>query len=174
MITTTQIGLVAENLVTNKLVIASKGRLAPFRPVADDYGIDLLLYDKLTGRALPLQVKARTNTLKKSGRAERGKTVHFEIREVALRQKGITRLLAVLLDEEMTTIRCGWMIPLVTFEQIAAKRGKKFVIRPSSSETSKDKFRSYYFQSFSTLVEGLLAEFERFDPAFPARIRALH
>jgi hypothetical protein len=66
-LTSTQVGLLAENLVTNALLIAFDGRLAPFRPVADDYGIDLLVYDKATGRSLPLQVKARTKTLKKSG-----------------------------------------------------------------------------------------------------------
>ena len=59
-LTSTQVGLVAENLVINALLKASSGRLVPFRPVADDYGIDLLLYDKVTGRVLPLQVKART------------------------------------------------------------------------------------------------------------------
>lgn len=56
----TQIGAVAENPVANALMVESAGRLSPFSPVADDDGIDLLIYDKESGRALPAQVKSRT------------------------------------------------------------------------------------------------------------------
>jgi len=166
-ITSTQTGLIAENLVINQLVIASGGQLIPFRPVADDYGIDLLVYDKITGRALPLQVKARTKTLKKSGSSERGNIVHFNVREVAIRQKGQTRLLAVLLDEEMTHVRCAWMMHLDQVKHIGTKRKDRFVLRPSCSANSTDKFRPYYFVSIAALAGQLIKEFERFDKTFP-------
>jgi hypothetical protein len=164
--TSTQIGLLAENLVINALIIASNGRFAPFRPVADDDGIDLLLYDKVTGRVLPLQVKARTKTLKKRGSSDRGNIVHFQVREVSLRNKGYTRLLAVLLDEGATAIESAWLIPLQELEHIATKRGDKFVIRPNRSDDSQDKFKKYHLASMHVLTTNLIREFERFDPTF--------
>jgi hypothetical protein len=54
-------------------MIESNGRLTPFQPIADDDG---LIYDKVTGKSVPIQIKARTNTLKKSdssGRENLGK-----------------------------------------------------------------------------------------------------
>jgi hypothetical protein len=68
MLSSTQIGVLAENLVANELMIESEGRLSPFQPIADDDGIDVLIYDKITGNALPVQIKARTNTINKPGR----------------------------------------------------------------------------------------------------------
>jgi hypothetical protein len=64
MLSSTQIGVLAENLVANE----PEGRLSPFQPIADDDGIDVLIYDKITGNALPVQIKARTNTINKPGR----------------------------------------------------------------------------------------------------------
>ena len=66
-LTSTQIGAIAESLVANAIMVHSKGRLSPFVPLADDDGIDLLVYDKRTGRAVSLQIKARTVTLFKPG-----------------------------------------------------------------------------------------------------------
>ena len=62
-LSSTQIGTIAENHVANMLMITSGGRLSAFQPVADDDGIDLLIYDKKSGRALPAQVKSRTVTI---------------------------------------------------------------------------------------------------------------
>ncbi len=78
-LSSTQIGTIAENHVANMLMITTGGRLSAFRPVADDDGIDLLIYDKRTGRALPAQVKCRTVTINKSGTTERSDIVHFEL-----------------------------------------------------------------------------------------------
>jgi hypothetical protein len=47
--TTTQRGTVAEHVVAIELMMGSEGRLAPFKPIADDDGLDLLVYDKVTG-----------------------------------------------------------------------------------------------------------------------------
>ncbi len=59
-LTSTQIGAIGESVVAVGLTLTSKGRLAPFKPFADDDGIDLLIYDKETKRALPIQIKSRT------------------------------------------------------------------------------------------------------------------
>jgi hypothetical protein len=74
-VTSTQIGTLAENLVANSLLLESDGRLSPFNPVADDGGIDLLIYDKDTGNAIPLQVKSRTKTM-----VGHSKVVRFTVR----------------------------------------------------------------------------------------------
>lgn len=60
-------------MIANEIMIESNGRLTPFQPIADDDG---LIYDKVTGKSVPIQIKARTNTLKKSdssGRENLGK-----------------------------------------------------------------------------------------------------
>ena len=159
MLTSTQVGLLAENLVTNALLVESDGRFAPFRPVADDRGIDLLVYDKSSGRATPLQVKGRSKTLKKAGSEERGDTVHFEMRKAALREKEHTQLLAVLLDEAMTKVLVAWLIPLSEFERIGAQKADKIVIRPSSSPATKDKY--VHRLSMQGLVKKLTEQFEQ-------------
>ena len=91
-LSSTQIGAIAENHVTNMLIITSGGRLSAFQPVADDDGIDLLIYDKKSGRALPAQVKSRTVTINRSGSQERSDIVHFEIREATYRVGAAARL----------------------------------------------------------------------------------
>jgi len=57
--TSTQIGAIGECLVAAGILEASQGRLSPFKPIADDDGMDLLLFDKQTRRAIPLQIKCR-------------------------------------------------------------------------------------------------------------------
>ena len=59
--TQTQIGTIGEVTVAAQLMLASGGRFSPFLPFADDDGIDLIVYDKVTGVSLPVQVKARTS-----------------------------------------------------------------------------------------------------------------
>jgi|HubBroStandDraft_4_1064222.scaffolds.fasta_scaffold374427_1 hypothetical protein len=81
MLACAQIGVIAENHVANMLMIAARGRLSAFQPVADDDGIDLLIYDKKSGRALPAQIKCRTVTINRAGKAERSDIVHFELRK---------------------------------------------------------------------------------------------
>ena len=110
--TSTQVGAIAENLVINALVTASKGRIAPFRPFADDEGIDILAYDKESGSAIPIQVKARTVTLFKPKTKVRGNLVHFEVRKVVLDRNKRSVLVAALLTEDLKEIRDSWLIPM--------------------------------------------------------------
>lgn len=84
-LTSTQIGVLAENLVANELTIESKGHLSPFQAIADDDGVGILIYDKKTGKAIPLQIKARTNTINKRGKQERSNTAHFTVRKILQR-----------------------------------------------------------------------------------------
>lgn len=71
----TQKGATSENLLINTILKASDGRPSPFRPVADNDGIDVLFFDKLTERAIA------TPQCCKSGTTVRDKTSHFEVRK---------------------------------------------------------------------------------------------
>lgn len=42
-LTSTQLGAVGETAIASGLILATKGRLALFKPFADDDGIDLLI-----------------------------------------------------------------------------------------------------------------------------------
>ena len=55
----TQKGRIAEMIVGAAIMHASDGRLAPFVPLADDDGLDLIRFDKLTGVTTPIRFKAR-------------------------------------------------------------------------------------------------------------------
>jgi Holliday junction resolvase-like predicted endonuclease len=66
-ISETQKGAIAENLICNWLMSESDGRLSPYRPVADDGGIDLLVFDRKTRHTLLFQVKSRTARSRSQG-----------------------------------------------------------------------------------------------------------
>ena len=143
MITSTQIGAIGENVVANELIVASGGRLSPFQPVADDDGIDLLIYDKKTGRAFPLQVKARTDTINKSGGRGKSNTVHFEVRKAAMKKERRAWVIGILLGEGMCSVERAWLFPMKDIPKIAGDRGTKYVVRPSKQIETKDKFKKY-------------------------------
>ena len=138
-VTETQKGAIGENLVAQDLILKSNGRLSPFKPVADDTGIDLLVYDKETGKAWPLQVKTRTKTLKGSPNI-----THFEVRKATFDASLDGAVLAVLFDPEKSdlVVKRAWLIPMREFSDVASQRATKHVIRPSKKMDSKDKFDS--------------------------------
>jgi hypothetical protein len=73
-LTSTQRGAIGESVVATGLMLASAGQLSPYKPIADDDGIDLLLVDKRSRAIVQLQVKCRTkvddpSTARPSGRA---------------------------------------------------------------------------------------------------------
>ncbi len=104
-LTSTQKGAIGESIVTTGLLLASKGRLSPYRPVADDDGIDLLLVDKLSRDIVQLQVKARTGV--DSAKAE---TVQFDVQLNTFAEGARGYLLGILLEE--ANLKKAWLIPL--------------------------------------------------------------
>lgn len=159
--TSTQIGAIAENLVINALVTASRGRIAPFRPFADDEGIDMLAYDKETGSAIPIQVKARTVTLFKPKTKARGNLAHFEVRKVVLDRNKRSVLVAALLTEDLKEIRDSWLISMHELKGLANERASKWVIRPSIAKQGKDRYRIYHHHGVATLVQALVMLFKK-------------
>lgn len=156
--TSTQLGAIAENLVANTLMLESAGALSPFLPQADDDGIDLLIYDKQTGKALPVQVKSRTVTLKKRGSGERGSVVHFEIRAATYRADRFAAAILVLTAESGYSIDCAWVVPMREIPEIARSNGKKYIIRASKNPRSSDKFTPYRCHSNAELHQRVLEQ----------------
>ena len=148
-ITSTQIGAIGESVVATRLVLFSKGRLAPFIPFADDDGIDLLIYDKSTKRVVPLQVKSRTKLDN-----EAAGTVQFDVQMSTFSEEAGSHLLAVLLDG--AEIVCNWLIPMAELRRTArADRGKLRIV-PSTKATSKDRFTPYREFEFALVVDRLV------------------
>ncbi len=161
-LTSTQIGSIAENLIANEIMNETSGQLSPFQPLADDSGIDLLIYDKETGKSLPLQIKARTDTLYKRGKNERGNTVHFEIRSVTLKNKKSAYFLAILLSKDLRMTERAWLIPMKDIKGLLNKRTNlaKYIMRANKNLTSQDKFRPYQCKTIENVCRRILDIFE--------------
>ncbi|MCP4552155.1 MAG: DUF4365 domain-containing protein [Bacteroidetes bacterium] len=160
-LSSTQIGIIAENLTANELMIESGGRLSPFQPIADDDGIDVLIYDKVTGAALPIQIKARTNTIKKAGKEERSNTVHFEVRKATHRDDRHALLLCVLLSHDLRSTERAWLLPLSELASITNTKEKKYVIRANKQLSTNDRYKKYQCANIAEVGQRLIAEFER-------------
>jgi len=133
--TQTQIGTIGEVTVAAQLMLGSNGRFSPFLPFADDDGIDLIVHDKVTGRALPVQVKARTAaTLGKSD------TIMFDVRRKTFSDHEGPFLLAILLDMGGGLIRRAWLIPMSELGAVARVNADKLSITPSAKEDSADRY----------------------------------
>jgi hypothetical protein len=140
-----------ENLIADALTIESGGRLSPFRPDADDDGIDLLIYDKDTGRALPAQIKSRTVTLKKRGSSDRGNVVHFEIRRATFHADRYAAAILVLTSDNGYSLECAWAIAMEELASVARTAARKYIVRASKDSASHDRFTKYRCQATAEL-----------------------
>lgn len=161
-LTSTQIGAIGENLLVNAVMKASDGRLTPFQPLADDDGLDVLFFDKLTGNSVAVQLKCRTGTLfkrktKKRKKKERGNTVHFEVRKATFREARRAYLVAALFNEELTQFIATWFVPMERLPKLARGGGEKWVIRPSKAQKSRDRYTLYRCLSAKELAERIVA-----------------
>lgn len=142
-LSSTQIGAIGENLLVNAVMKASDGRLSPFQPLADDDGLDVLFFDKLTGNSVAIQLKCRRESLFKPGTKERGNSVHFEVRKSTFNDARRAYLVAGLFNEDLTHFMTTWFMPLALLPQVARSSADKWVIRPSKAESSGDRFTPY-------------------------------
>lgn len=154
-LTSTQIGAIGESLVAAGLMVASGGRLAPFKPLADDDGIDLLLFDKLTGTAIPLQVKSRTGL-------DRGGTVQFDVRLKTFTPARRGYLLAALMDG--VTVRAAWLIPAKELAVLAKPAPGKLVVIASPRPVARDKYRPYRHENLNPVARTILADIDKIAP----------
>lgn len=160
-LSSTQIGAIAENLVVNGLMIESSGRLSLFQPVADDDGIDVLIYDKFTGKSLPIQIKARTRTVKKRGSEEYSNTVQFELRKAAHREDRHALLLCILLSEDLRSAERAWLLPLADLPELTNAKESKYVIRANKQLTSSDRYKEFQCANIAEVGKRLIAQFEQ-------------
>lgn len=149
----TQIGAIGEAIIAARLALDSGGRLMPFSPIADDGGIDLLVHDRMTGTSWPIQVKTRTKTLTRSPNG-----LHFEVRRATFNAWPNAFLLAayVTLDDGTLGVRRAWLIPMRELPKVARTNEKKYVIRPSWSATSKDRYTRFRCETMADVATRLL------------------
>lgn len=139
----------AEAIVAAGLMLASDGRLSPYRPVADDDGIDLLLVDKTSRNILQLQVKSRTGI----DDAKAG-TVQFDVQLNTFAEGARGYFLGILLDG--ASIRKSWLIPLSQLRAAARPAAGKLVVVASTKESSNDRFRKFRHDGFASLAQEIL------------------
>ncbi len=150
--TDTQIGTIGEMTVAAQLMLASDGRFSPFLPFADDDGIDLIVYDKVTGISLPVQVKARTSA--KLGKSD---TILFDVRRKTFSEHEHSFLLAILLDMAGGQIRRAWLIPMAELSHVARVKPEKLSITPSAKEGSRDRYTPYRCTDMAEVAQRLAA-----------------
>ncbi|MBM3602682.1 MAG: DUF4365 domain-containing protein [Alphaproteobacteria bacterium] len=160
----TQTGVIGENLLVNAIMKASDGRLSPFQPVADDDGLDVLFFDKVTGNSVAIQLKCRTVTKCKPNSDERGNVVDFHVRMATINYARRAYLVAALFNEELTNFVCTWLIPMERLPDIGNKKPDKFVICASKSSDSTDKYTSFRYMTTEELAKRIIAICE-IDPA---------
>ncbi len=149
----TQIGAIGEALVASGLILGSNGRIAPFSPFADDKGIDLLAYDKLTHNSLPVQIKCRTGVDDR-----RTGTVQFDIRLSTFAREGNGYVLCALLDGY--SVSTAWLIPAIDVAAQARQREDKLVIVASTRPGTADRYAAYRNASLESIARVLLARFD--------------
>jgi hypothetical protein len=132
----TQIGVIGENLLANAVMKASRGRLSPFHPLADDDGLDVLFFDKKTGNSVAIQLKCRTATDGK------GNTAQFDVRKATFK--------------EVTDFICTWFIPIKEITQVGNEKSDKYVITPSKHDDSGDKYRGFRCANADELTQHIL------------------
>ncbi|WP_186146293.1 hypothetical protein [Burkholderia gladioli] len=155
-LSSTQVGAIGENLLANAVMKASDGRLSPFQPVADDDGLDVLFFDKLTGNSVAIQLKCRTVAIRKRNSDERGNVVHFEVRQATFNEARRAYLVAALANEELTHFVATWFIPMAQLPRIGKDRSDKWVIRPSKSADSADRYTPYRCLTSEELVQRII------------------
>ena len=148
--TSTQIGAMGECLAAAGILEGSAGRLSPFKPVADDDGMDLLLFDKLTRKAIPVQIKTR-----RSYDDPKAWTVQFDVRLKTFAREGEGYVLCIKLDG--VSIDTLWLIPAADFAQLAKASSTHLIVVPSAKATSRDRLTPYRLKDFGEVAARLIA-----------------
>ncbi|MGE0056303.1 MAG: hypothetical protein AB7S74_19075 [Hyphomicrobium sp.] len=152
-LTSTQKGKVTEQMVASTLLIASNGRLAPFVPLADDHGLDLIVLDKLTRRSISIQIKSAI------ANASRG-TVQFDVRKQTYSKVAGEYLLMVVFEPARMALAASWLIPMSIVPDVATEQADKYALVPSLKATAKDRCRPYRHDDAHALVAAIQNELD--------------
>ncbi len=147
--TTTQAGAIGECLAAAGILEASGGRLSPFKPIADDGGLDLLLLDKESWRPIPLQIKAR-----RKFDNEKAKTVQFDLRRKTYSESRGGYLLCIKLAG--LAIEAFWLFPMADLSNLARPTPTHLVVVASAKASAKDRYTPYRMTSFAEVAARLL------------------
>lgn len=148
-LSTTQKGKVTEYLVASALTLASGGRISPFVPLSDDDGIDLIVMDKASQRLLPLQVKSAVAS-------QTRRTIQFDIRKATYSEAANRHLVAIHFDPEKGALAGAWFIPMARVPQVSVEQAGKYALTPSTSPTSRDRYRDFYCADAKDLAAAVL------------------
>lgn len=150
-LTTTQRGKIAELHVATALMAQSAVRLSPFEPLSDDHGVDLVVWDKVTGAALPVQVKSWFLQADKQVR-----TVQFDVQKTTHSEGQVGAVVCVVIDPETLAIVVSWVIPLRDISDVGTNRPNKFALAPSRVEDSNDKYTRYRNHTLAGMGESVM------------------
>lgn len=153
LLTSTQKGKVTEQLVASALLIASNGRLAPFVPLADDHGLDLIVLDKITRRTIAIQVKSAM------ANASRG-TVQFDVRKQTYSMAKGEYLLMVVFEPARMALAASWLIPMAVVPTVSTDQPEKYALVPSLKATANDRCRSYRHDDVFALAAAIQKELD--------------
>ncbi|HEY4940659.1 MAG TPA: hypothetical protein VII56_04475 [Rhizomicrobium sp.] len=148
-LTSTQRGAIGESVVATGLMLASGGQLSPYRPVADDDGVDLLLVDKLSRSIVQLQVKCRTKVDN-----EKAQTVQFDVQTNTFAEGARGFTLGILLDGAV--LQKAWLIPLAQLRTVARQGDDKLVVVASAKQDSQDRYRPFRHGDFESIARVIL------------------
>lgn len=152
-LTSTQKGKVTEQLVAGALLIGSNGRLAPFVPLADDHGLDLIVLDKLTRRNIAIQVKSAIANANRE-------TVQFDVRKQTYSNMAGEYLLMVVFEPARMALTTSWLIPMAMVPEVSTAQAEKYALVPSLKATAKDRCRPYRHDDVQSLVATIQKELE--------------
>src|ERR1700761_8387259 len=148
-LTSTQQGAIGESVAAAGLMLASNGQLAPYKPLADDDGVDLLLVDKLSRSIIQLQIKCRAKV--DDATAE---TVQFDVQLNTFAHDGRGYVLGILLNG--AAVRKAWLIPRAELRSVAREASSKLVIVASAKDHSEDRFRKFRHDSLESVARVIL------------------
>jgi len=86
--------------------------------------------------------------------------VHFEIRRATFKVERYAAAIFILTSENGYGVECAWVVPMKDLPALARATEKKFVLRPSKSVSSNDRFSkfrcnttAYLYQRVMTLLD---------------------
>jgi hypothetical protein len=112
--------------------------------------MDLLLFDKLTRKAVPLQIKSR-----RSWDNAKAQTVQFDLRLKTFASEGEGYVLCIKLDR--IGIDTLWLVPAAEFGRLARKSPTHLIVVPSTKPSSKDRLSPYRGKDFGEVAARIIA-----------------
>lgn len=109
------------------------------------------MLDKVTGRALPIQVKAWFLMPDK-----KGNTVQFDVRKATHSSDQMGAVICVVLDPDSLVIKVSWVIPIKDISTVGTERPGKFALAPSILENSNDKYTRYRNHSLAGMEAAVM------------------